>query len=446
MSTLTETTRRQMLSQATVLFAAGALPSAARFVVADETTRTEKRAGFLRQSQPLPAPRIVLPTDQLDAPKGPKKRIAAITTAYWKYSHADDIITKFIEGYSVVGRTHLPYCKVVSLSIEQFPKTDIGRGMAARYKIPLYKSPAEALTLGGDKLAVDGVLLIGEHGDYPLNEKGQKLYPRQRLFEEIVKVFRRTGKSVPIFNDKHLSYSWDNAKWMYDQSCELKFPLMAGSSVPHTWRSPPLAFRPGIEIESALTAGPGSFESYGFHYLELLQTFVERRWGGEVGVTSVQAISADSTSETFKGGQWPDELFAPTIKLSTQSGKRPPKFGSLLPATVFRIEYSDGFVGFVFLTGAVAEFSFAAKIRDRAEPVATRALLLKPQRDHFSFLCNHVECMFRSGKENYPVERTLLVTGILDALHDSRAAGGKRIKTPHLEKLSYTPATEIGVG
>ena len=132
----------------------------------------------------------------------------------------------------MVGRIYQPHCDVVSLHIEQFPKGDIGRGMAGRYEILLFDTPAGALTLGGDELAVDGVLLIGEHGDLEINEKGQKLYPRRRLFEEIVKVFRRAGRSVSLFNDKHFSYSWSDAEWMYGQSKELGFPLMAGSSVP----------------------------------------------------------------------------------------------------------------------------------------------------------------------------------------------------------------------
>ena len=188
---------------------------------------------WVESSQRLPEPVVHLPTDRVPR-NGPRKRIAAITTAYFKYSHADDIITKFIEGYGVVGRIHNPHCDVVSLYIEQFPKSDIGRGMAERYGISLVKTPTDALTLGGEDLAVDGVLLIGEHGRYPTNDKGQRLYPRRRLFQEIVEVFRRTGKSVPVFNDKHLSYSWDHAKWMYDQSRELDFPMMAGSSVPVT--------------------------------------------------------------------------------------------------------------------------------------------------------------------------------------------------------------------
>ena len=96
------------------------------------------------------------------------------------------------------------------------------------------------MTLGVKELAVDGVLLIGEHGRYPRNDKGQTLYPRRRLFAEIVRTYRATGGAVPIFNDKHLSYSWDHAKWMYAQSRELDFPMMAGSSVPVTWRRPAL--------------------------------------------------------------------------------------------------------------------------------------------------------------------------------------------------------------
>src|SRR4051794_32579645 len=216
---------------------------------------------FLLESQRMPEPRVVLPTDALPPPQGAPRRLAAIATAYFKYSHADDIITKFIEGYAIAGRTHQPHCRVAGLAIEQFPDSDIGRGLAARYGIPLFDSPAGALTLGGRDLAVDGVLLIGEHGDYPVNAKGQQLYPRRRLFEEIVAVFRRSGRGVPVYSDKHFSYSWDSARWMYDQSRALGFPMMAGSSVPVAWRRPPLAFREGIVLDGALALGFNGLEA-----------------------------------------------------------------------------------------------------------------------------------------------------------------------------------------
>ncbi len=143
------------------------------------------------------------------------------------------------------------------------------------------------------KLAVDGVLLIGEHGDYPLDARGRKLYPRRRFFEEVVKVFRASKRSVPVFNDKHLAYNWADAKWMYDQSKELGFPMMAGSSVPVTWRKPDLQPERGIEWERALALGyghPSYAEAVGYHTLEALQVVTERRKGGETGVRAVQYL------------------------------------------------------------------------------------------------------------------------------------------------------------
>lgn len=405
---------------------------------------------FVCASQELPAPKISLPTDALPRPSGPRKRLAAVTTCYFKYSHADDIITKFIEGYSVVGRVHVPHCEVVSLAIEQFPATDIGRGMAARYGIPLYDSPAQAVTCGGDRLAVDGVLIVGEHGDYPTNAKGQQLYPRRRLFEEVMGVFERSGRSVPVYNDKHFSYSWLEAEWMYRQSRRLGFGMMAGSSVPVTWRQPALAFRPGVPLESALAVGYGGVEAYGFHTLELLQCFVEKRPGGETGVQSVQCLSGAQAWSAGERGRWSVELLAEAIRHTPDgSGRKltPESFRQNDPeATVFLVEYRDGFRAAAFVShGMVAEFAFASSVRGRTAPVGTWCTLPKPQRDHFSFLCNHLEVMFRTGRPSYPVERTYLVTGMLEALLDSRAAGGCRVPTPHLAAIAYEPAAEWGV-
>jgi hypothetical protein len=402
------------------------------------------------QSQPLPQARVILPTDALPPPEGAKKRIAAITTTYFRYSHADDIITKFMEGYAIVGRTHVPHCSVVSVYVEQLPGTDIGQGLAARYGIPLCGTPAEALTVRGDRLAVDGVLLIAEHGDYPHNAKGQQLYPRRRLFEEIVKVFEQSRRSVPVYNDKHFSYSWLDAESMYAQSRRLDFPMMAGSSVPVAWRRPPLAFRRGIALDGALAVGFSGVEVYGFHTLELLQTFVERRRGGETGVRAVQCLSGPAAWDAAEKGLWHHELLLEAIRHTPGVKDAPTDLRSLRAAdpdaVVFLLEYSDGFRAAAYLSKTlVQEFAFAAHVAGRSNPVGTWCELNKPQRDHFSFLCNHIEVMFRTGKPSYPVERTYLVTGVLAALMDSRASGGERIDTPHLAGLGYTPAAEITV-
>src|SRR5207244_2983620 len=152
---------------------------------------------------------------------------------------------------------------------------------------------AEAITLGKKEVAVDGVLCIGEHGRYPSNDRGQILYPRRRFFEETANVFAQYKRAVPAFNDKHLAATWTDAKWMYDRARELHVPFLAGSSLPVTWRRPPLTLARNAQLVEAVQVGYGPFEGYGFHALEALQCLVERRRGGETGVRSVQCLSGE---------------------------------------------------------------------------------------------------------------------------------------------------------
>src|SRR5262249_30721828 len=147
---------------------------------------------------------------------------------------------------------------------------DLSKELAQKHGFSLYPDVAGALTLGGKDLAVDGVLLIGEHGDYSYNEKGQKLYPRYELFQKIAAVFRRCGRGVPLFNDKHLSFDPVQALRMAGTARELGVPLMAGSSLPVTWRRPELELPLGCRLEEALVASRGELEIYGIHALEAL--------------------------------------------------------------------------------------------------------------------------------------------------------------------------------
>jgi hypothetical protein len=170
----------------------------------------------------------------------PKKRVAAIITMYTQdhgfYSHAAVIVGRLLEGYSPDGKFTAPRTQLVSMYTAQVPANDLSRGLAKKYGFRIYPTIKDALTLGGEDLAVDGICLIGEHGEYPYNDREQHLYPRYELMEQIVEVFRRTGKTVPVFSDKHFSYSWSKAKQMYAWSRELNYPLMAGSSIPLTMR------------------------------------------------------------------------------------------------------------------------------------------------------------------------------------------------------------------
>src|ERR1051325_9067783 len=194
-----------------------------------------------------------------------RPKIACIATIVFKYAHAQHFLDRFLEGYGWNGRHHRPPMDLVSLYVDQVKENDLSRERASRFPgMRIYPTVADALTLGGNRLAVDGVLLIAEHGDYPRNEKGQHLYPRYELFREIVAVYRMSGKTAPLFNDKHFSWNWEWAREMYDTARTMGFPLMAGSSLPVTWRTPSVDLPYGAEVSEAVCVGYGGVDSYDF--------------------------------------------------------------------------------------------------------------------------------------------------------------------------------------
>jgi hypothetical protein len=324
----------------------------------------------------------------------------------------------------------------------------MAREASRRLGVPLFDSIDKALCLGGGSLAVDGVLLIGEHGDYPVNELGQRMYPRKEFFDQIVIVMRRAGRFVPIFNDKHLSYRWDWAKSMYDEARQLGIPLMAGSSVPLAQRVPPLELPAGAKVDEAVSIHGGGMESYDFHALEVLQSFIESRAGGETGVSQVQLVAGPALASVKD--RWSEQLAAAAMAAERAAGfQRQPRPGTTPPVAAktderlrhaLLVTYKDGTRGTALCIGSSADrWNFACRLRGETEPRAT-ALFNGPwgNLNLFTALSNAIVHFFRTGKSPYPVERTLLVSGILDAAMRSHKAGGTPIATPHLE-LAYQP-------
>jgi hypothetical protein len=375
------------------------------------------------------------------------KPVAAIITEYRRHSHADVIVGKILEGFHYDGGAG-PRLKLVSAYVDQFPANDMSRDLAKKYGFTLHEKIEDALTLGKGKISVDGVLSIGEHGKYADNDKGQKLYPRRRFFEEITAAFAKFKKSVPVFNDKHLAATWTDAKWMYDRSRELFVPFLAGSSLPVTWRKPTLKLDKNCEIVEAVAVGYGPFEGYGFHALEALQCMVERRKGGETGVKSVQCVQGEAMWKAMDDGRWSKPLLEAALERVPSHAKADYRDATKKAndAGVFLIEYKDGFKAAVaMMNGYVYEgdggaFTFACQIKGEEKPRATHFYLQQPDPfAHFSYLVKAIDSMIQTGHPGYPVERTLLTTGILDAVMNSRHDGNKRLETAHLAEIKYQP-------
>ena len=359
-----------------------------------------------------------------------RKKIAAVITEYRVPAHADVIVGKFIKGFPTDDGLIEPQVDIVSMYLDQIPDNDIGLQVSKEYDIPIYQSISAALCLGGSELAVDGVLSIGEHGSYAYNEKGQHMYPRRFFFEQICGVFSTSGRSLPVFSDKHLSYNWRDSKWMYDRAQQLGVPFMAGSSIPLGWRDPWLEHELDAPIEDALVLSFGGIESYGYHGLEALQCMIERRSGGEAGLAAVQCLEGEAVWRAGADGLWSRELAeAAAAAGETASGSMEESCDN--PAA-FLLEFRDGFKATLLqLNGYAKEWSYAARVDGQV--LATGLRTHGPPYPHFSYLGLNIEAMFLSGEPQYPVERTLLVSGALDALMDSRHRGHIRLETPHLD-------------
>jgi hypothetical protein len=337
--------------------------------------------------------------------------------------------------------------------VDQKPANDLSRELGRDHGVKVCSSIADALTGGGDQLAVEGVLLIGEHGNYKRNEKGQILYPRYEMMEEITAVFKKTRQTVPVFNDKHLSYSWAKAKKMTGWAAELKFPLMAGSSLPVTWRRPELELPLGTAVEDALVAAYGPIEVYGFHALEALQCMVERRKGGETGVKAVTCLSGNAVWKAGDAGKWSWDLLETALGRSEtvnpgdirRNVGLPVQKMPATPATAFLVEYRDGLRGTVLLlNGHTQDFCFAAKVKGEAKPQSCLFYLpAPPGAKYFDCLVANIEKLFENQRSPYPVERTLLTTGALDAAMGSHHHKGTRVETPELE-LRYAAPNDSG--
>jgi hypothetical protein len=388
------------------------------------------------------------------------KKVAFLGTEVRTHSHPQHFLDRMTLGYSWAGEWVAPRVEVASLYIDQFPEGDLAKSRAARHRLTLFPTIEEALTLGGSKLAVDGVVIIGEHGRYRKNEKGQTLYPRYEFFKRVVKVFEASGRSVPVFNDKHLSTTWARCREMVDDSRRLGFPFLAGSSLPVTWRLPQVEMPIDADLVESVCVGYGGVDSYDFHGLETAQCMSERRRGGEQGIVRVHALRGEAMWQKLAGEgrettrrlmvaalcrshTLPVETGYPTDAVSFAWARK-----TMPDALAYFIEHVGGFRTTLFLM-PVRDFNYAG-LMSNGRILSCQMYLPMPGRvpgqgattaDFFNPLVRHIEDLVLERRANYPVERTLLTSGMVIAAVDSLSRGQVPVETPEMT-VAYRPPRE----
>lgn len=369
------------------------------------------------------------------------KNVAAIVTVYYHNSHADIIVSRLLQTDTLDGKGKDSPLRLVSLYTDQKPANDISRMLAASHRFRLSDSIEDALTLGTGKLAVDGVLLIAEHGDYPRSRTGNIQYPKRRFWDETIKVFKSSARVVPVFIDKHLSDNWTDAKFIYDTAREMKIPLMAGSSLPTSWRFPPADVARGARLAEIVAITFHTTEAYGFHALEFVQALAEQRSGGETGIKAVQSYSGDAVWKAADEKVFDPELFqAAWTRLPNPQNRGRPLREAVPKPRLFTVEYADGLRAHLLeLNGAASEWSAAWRY-EKDRRIESSQFWTQEGRPgmHFTWLLNGIERIILTGQPPRNVERTLLTSGALDALLLSLKENGRRVETPEL-MIPYQP-------
>jgi hypothetical protein len=433
-------------------------------------------------------------------------RLAILGSVYRPQSNMQTLADRFLVGYPYDGEWHMPNVQVVSVYVDQLerqadaapspyqlamtgakvapsssakgiagglgrdrtvktqpapekpepseepePISDLSRARAKQFGFRLCSNIPEALRCGGDRIAVDAVLAIVEQDDYPSNDRGQILLPGYDFFQQCAQVFEDEKRGVPYFNHKQLSFSFEQAQTMVKTANRLRFPLLAGSSLPVTWRLPDVDIPLGAQVEEAVMVGVGSLDGMAFDALEVLQCMLERRKGGETGVKAVQLLEGDDVWAAGNAGRWSKDLLSSALSrsdtpmgLTVLDGRTQDLVASgVLPQLVkdpaaYCIEYTDGTrATLLLLNGAIMDYNIAARVEGHGI-VSTQFFLPPPNVTDSACLAAKIEQTFHTGSAAYPVERTLLTTGVLEACLHSRHRLNQRLETPQLA-VSYQP-------
>jgi hypothetical protein len=460
--------------------------------------------GYSALSSAMLAYRPLLHSSWAQTPAQRPLRVAILGSAYRYQLDMQILADRFLVGYPYEGEWHLPEVQVVSVYVDQLarqveaasspyqlamtgakvapsssargtagglgkeravgtqtspeklePMNDLSKARSQQFGFRLCSNIPEALRCGGDRIAVDAVLSIVEQDGYPSNDQGQILLPSYDFFQQCVQVFEEEGHALPYFNYKQLSFSFEQAQAMVKTANRLRFPLLAGSSLPVTWRLPDVDIPLGAEVQEAVMVGVGRYDGLDFDALEAMQCMLERRKGGETGVKAVQLLEGDDVWAAGKAGRWSKDLMSSALSrsdtpmgLTVLDGRTQDLVASgVLPQLVsnpaaYCLEYKDGTrAALLLLNGAIQDFNISVRVAGHGLISAQFFLPPPPNDAYTACLAAKVEQMFQTRSAPYPVERTLLTTGILEACLDSRHRLNQRLETPQLA-VKYQPPAE----
>ena len=370
-----------------------------------------------------------------------------------------NFVDRLLLGYSWHGGCAAPtltWCRFTSTSFPPAISLEGGRNDSARQ---FSRRSATRSPSGGSKLAVDGVLIIGEHGKYPRNEKGQMLYPRYEFFKQVVKVFEVERPQCAGFQRQTSLDGLEEVRRNGRRLEAARIPLpggfvaaghapVSGSGCPvgdaahrkrlrglrrHPIRTIFMDWRRHNACPSAAKAARSG--------LRVSMPCVAKRSGKRS--RNVRRLSGCCWRRCREATHFRSRRDTSAIVLSIEWARK-----LLATSLAYFIDHRDGFKTTLFLL-PIRDFNYAGLNGETGEIISCQMNLPMPTQsattaNFFNPLIRHIERMVVENRAPYPVERTLLTSGMTLAAVESLFRGEIPVQTAEME-VRYTCAEGIPI-
>ena len=360
------------------------------------------------------------------------RKIAFLFEEFAPATPGQQLLDRFLIGYPRDGEFHDPRIPVVAAHLMlgvNAPELD---DRADDYDL----TPAE--TVEAAVAGADAVVVVPRRPGGLANER----------FVELALQQAPAGGACFVYGAlcNRLARGQEFARVARERNLELR----SGASLSLTWRLPPVELPWETPLADALVVAQGPFPGAEMQALDALAPVIERRRGGESGVRRVYYLEGEAVWRAGDRGLWSWPLLAAALSRSDS-----PQGDSVLDGRTqdlvglgqvpklarqpraLALEHEDGLRTTVLtLDGVVADFNFAVRAVDGAVVSAQLFRAPPPGEQHFSLLAAALEDWFRGGPPGWPLERGLLIAGLLETFAQPAARDPRGVATPDL-RIKY---------
>jgi hypothetical protein len=370
------------------------------------------------------------------------RKIAFLLEEFTKASPAQQLLDRFLIGYPRDGAMHKPARETVSAHLMLNVTESDFETRHEDFGLTIAPTAEQAVE------GADAIVIVPRSPGAVANER----------FLQIALEHARGARVC--FVHGALANTLERGRELLSLARSRQVALLAGTPLCVTWRLPAEELRRGTTlVEALIVVQTGALPSQAsppapsttlsgaeLHALEGLLPVIERRQGGESGVRSVRFLEGKDLWRAGDKGLWSWPLLASAISRSHSpqgdtlvDGRTQDLVGlGLMPKLArhprgWLLEHRDGLrTAILVLDGVVADFNFAARAQDGTVISAQLFRAPPPAEQHFSRLAAAMEEFFRTGAAPWPVERNLLITGLLETFQKPSSRSTPRVETPAL--------------